>query len=108
MHGSCGVGIVDRDGLVGLYRGFVPNALKTLPNSRFMFFSFSVMFYIQNPFSIIYDLLFSQTSLVFCLNLLDKLLPVDNPLKLAKCVRICLNAGGSVKFKFNMKLSANL
>ncbi|KAK4480933.1 hypothetical protein RD792_011791 [Penstemon davidsonii] len=28
-------GIVARDGLVGLYRGFVPNALKTLPNSRF-------------------------------------------------------------------------
>ncbi|CAI9097306.1 OLC1v1033697C1 [Oldenlandia corymbosa var. corymbosa] len=26
-------GIVERDGLVGLYRGFVPNALKTLPNS---------------------------------------------------------------------------
>ncbi|KAM7463968.1 hypothetical protein LguiA_032089 [Lonicera macranthoides] len=26
-------GIVDRDGLLGLYRGFVPNALKTLPNS---------------------------------------------------------------------------
>ncbi|CAK9180870.1 unnamed protein product [Ilex paraguariensis] len=26
-------GIVAHDGLVGLYRGFVPNALKTLPNS---------------------------------------------------------------------------
>ncbi|KAL8518356.1 hypothetical protein ACS0TY_009655 [Phlomoides rotata] len=26
-------GIVARDGVVGLYRGFVPNALKTLPNS---------------------------------------------------------------------------
>ncbi|KAL3638050.1 hypothetical protein CASFOL_018063 [Castilleja foliolosa] len=26
-------GIVARDGLVGLYRGFLPNALKTLPNS---------------------------------------------------------------------------
>ncbi|XP_057808129.1 thylakoid ADP,ATP carrier protein, chloroplastic [Salvia miltiorrhiza] len=26
-------GIVARDGLVGLYRGFIPNALKTLPNS---------------------------------------------------------------------------
>ncbi|TQD87808.1 hypothetical protein C1H46_026660 [Malus baccata] len=26
-------GIVERDGLVGLYRGFLPNALKTLPNS---------------------------------------------------------------------------
>lgn len=32
--GSFGVGIMERDGLVGLYRGFVPNALKTLPNSR--------------------------------------------------------------------------
>uniref|UniRef100_A0A0E0MUB6 Uncharacterized protein n=1 Tax=Oryza rufipogon TaxID=4529 RepID=A0A0E0MUB6_ORYRU len=27
-------GIVERDGLIGLYRGFVPNALKNLPNSR--------------------------------------------------------------------------
>ncbi|KAK4748214.1 hypothetical protein SAY87_014800 [Trapa incisa] len=26
-------GIIERDGVVGLYRGFVPNALKTLPNS---------------------------------------------------------------------------
>ncbi|XP_047975822.1 probable envelope ADP,ATP carrier protein, chloroplastic [Salvia hispanica] len=26
-------GIVARDGLVGLYRGFIPNALKSLPNS---------------------------------------------------------------------------
>ncbi|CAD6239017.1 unnamed protein product [Miscanthus lutarioriparius] len=26
-------GIVERDGLTGLYRGFVPNALKNLPNS---------------------------------------------------------------------------
>lgn len=32
--GCFGEGIVERDGLVGLYRGFVPNALKTLPNSR--------------------------------------------------------------------------
>jgi len=30
-------GIVERDGLVGLYRGFVPNALKNLPNSRYPF-----------------------------------------------------------------------
>lgn len=30
-------GIVARDGIVGLYRGFVPNALKTLPNSRCSF-----------------------------------------------------------------------
>lgn len=28
-------GIVERDGLTGLYRGFVPNALKNLPNSRY-------------------------------------------------------------------------
>lgn len=28
-------GIVERDGLIGLYRGFVPNALKNLPNSRY-------------------------------------------------------------------------
>ena len=26
-----------RDGIIGLYRGFLPNALKTLPNSRFTF-----------------------------------------------------------------------
>ncbi|CAA0832839.1 Probable envelope ADP-ATP carrier protein-chloroplastic [Striga hermonthica] len=31
-------GIVACDGLPGLYRGFVPNALKSLPNSRFMTF----------------------------------------------------------------------
>lgn len=30
-------GIVARDGVAGLYRGFVPNALKTLPNSRYVF-----------------------------------------------------------------------
>jgi len=29
-------GIVERDGLTGLYRGFVPNALKNLPNSRYI------------------------------------------------------------------------
>lgn len=29
-------GIVERDGLTGLYRGFVPNALKNLPNSRYV------------------------------------------------------------------------
>lgn len=32
-------GIVARDGVTGLYRGFVPNVLKTLPNSRFLVFS---------------------------------------------------------------------
>ncbi|KAH7657119.1 Mitochondrial carrier protein [Dioscorea alata] len=30
-------GIVERDGFLGLYRGFVPNALKSLPSSRFVF-----------------------------------------------------------------------
>ncbi|CAK9139948.1 unnamed protein product [Ilex paraguariensis] len=34
-------GIVARDGFLGLYRGFVPTALKTLPNSRFMLFPLS-------------------------------------------------------------------
>ncbi|CAN0927942.1 Probable envelope ADP,ATP carrier protein, chloroplastic [Linum grandiflorum] len=29
-------GIVERDGIIGLYRGFVPNALKSLPNNRFI------------------------------------------------------------------------
>ncbi|MBA0572318.1 hypothetical protein Golob_002666 [Gossypium lobatum] len=28
-------GIIEREGVIGLYRGFVPNALKNLPNSRF-------------------------------------------------------------------------
>ncbi|OMO85071.1 Endoplasmic reticulum-adenine nucleotide transporter [Corchorus capsularis] len=27
-------GIIERDGVIGLYRGFLPNALKNLPNSR--------------------------------------------------------------------------
>lgn len=27
---------MERDGLIGLYRGFVPNALKNLPNSRYL------------------------------------------------------------------------
>jgi solute carrier family 25 (mitochondrial phosphate transporter), member 23/24/25/41 len=30
-------GIVERDGLIGLYRGFVANTLKNLPNSRYPF-----------------------------------------------------------------------
>lgn len=34
---STDAGIVERDGVTGLYRGFVPNALKTLPNSRYAF-----------------------------------------------------------------------
>ncbi|CAN1853691.1 Probable envelope ADP,ATP carrier protein, chloroplastic [Linum perenne] len=29
-------GIVERDGFIGLYRGFLPNVLKNLPNSRFI------------------------------------------------------------------------
>ncbi|THU46294.1 hypothetical protein C4D60_Mb09t03410 [Musa balbisiana] len=32
-------GIVERDGFFGLYRGFVPNTLKNLPNSRLAFSS---------------------------------------------------------------------
>lgn len=36
-------GIVARDGLVGLYRGFVPNALKTLPNSSIRLTTFDTV-----------------------------------------------------------------
>nr|XP_043637079.1 thylakoid ADP,ATP carrier protein, chloroplastic-like [Erigeron canadensis] len=36
-------GIVARDGVVGLYRGFVPNALKTLPNSSIKLTAFDAM-----------------------------------------------------------------
>ncbi|KAM3329983.1 hypothetical protein ACQJBY_026795 [Aegilops geniculata] len=36
-------GIVKRDGLVGLYRGFVPNALKNLPNSSIKLTAFDTM-----------------------------------------------------------------
>ncbi|KAI3447777.1 hypothetical protein Pfo_004442 [Paulownia fortunei] len=36
-------GIVARDGLVGLYRGFVPNALKTLPNSSMRLTTFDTV-----------------------------------------------------------------
>ena len=39
------VGIVAHDGVVGLYRGFVPNALKTLPNSRLAFSSYFKLIY---------------------------------------------------------------
>lgn len=35
LIGTPCAGIIARDGVAGLYRGFVPNALKTLPNSRF-------------------------------------------------------------------------
>lgn len=38
------VGILARDGVAGLYRGFVPNALKSLPNSRFL----NIFFYLVN------------------------------------------------------------
>ena len=37
-------GIVARDGIIGLYRGFLPNALKTLPSSRFILLA--VLFYL--------------------------------------------------------------
>ncbi|PAN31454.1 hypothetical protein PAHAL_5G420800 [Panicum hallii] len=36
-------GIVERDGLVGLYRGFVPNALKNLPNSSIKLTAFDTV-----------------------------------------------------------------
>uniref|UniRef100_A0A1J3IF23 Putative envelope ADP,ATP carrier protein, chloroplastic n=1 Tax=Noccaea caerulescens TaxID=107243 RepID=A0A1J3IF23_NOCCA len=36
-------GIVDRDGLIGLYRGFLPNALKTLPNSSIRLTTFDMV-----------------------------------------------------------------
>ncbi|XP_028082500.1 thylakoid ADP,ATP carrier protein, chloroplastic-like isoform X3 [Camellia sinensis] len=36
-------GIVERDGLVGLYRGFVPNALKNLPNSSIRLTTFDTV-----------------------------------------------------------------
>ncbi|KAJ0795367.1 putative transferase, Pyrazolylalanine synthase [Helianthus annuus] len=34
-------GIVARDGVAGLYRGFVPNALKTLPKSRYYLLTYN-------------------------------------------------------------------
>ncbi|XP_052171889.1 probable envelope ADP,ATP carrier protein, chloroplastic [Diospyros lotus] len=36
-------GIVARDGLIGLYRGFVPNALKSLPNSSIKLTTFDAV-----------------------------------------------------------------
>lgn len=36
-------GIIARDGVAGLYRGFVPNALKTLPNSSIRLTTFDAM-----------------------------------------------------------------
>ncbi|KAK6943503.1 Mitochondrial substrate/solute carrier [Dillenia turbinata] len=36
-------GIVERDGLIGLYRGFVPNALKNLPNSSIRLTTFDTV-----------------------------------------------------------------
>ncbi|XP_062006168.1 probable envelope ADP,ATP carrier protein, chloroplastic [Rosa rugosa] len=36
-------GIVARDGLIGLYRGFLPNALKTLPNSSIRLTSYDMV-----------------------------------------------------------------
>ncbi|KAJ6750311.1 hypothetical protein OIU85_000900 [Salix viminalis] len=37
------VGIVQRDGVIGLYRGFVPNALKNLPNSSIRLTTFDIV-----------------------------------------------------------------
>ncbi|KAJ7949966.1 Mitochondrial carrier protein [Quillaja saponaria] len=36
-------GIVERDGLIGLYRGFLPNALKTLPNSSIRLTTYDIV-----------------------------------------------------------------
>ncbi|XVE62040.1 hypothetical protein DITRI_Ditri06bG0087000 [Diplodiscus trichospermus] len=36
-------GIIERDGVIGLYRGFVPNALKNLPNSSIRLTTFDIV-----------------------------------------------------------------
>ncbi|KAL6626447.1 hypothetical protein ACP70R_030173 [Stipagrostis hirtigluma subsp. patula] len=36
-------GVVERDGLIGLYRGFMPNALKNLPNSSIKLTAFDTV-----------------------------------------------------------------
>ncbi|XP_044479343.1 probable envelope ADP,ATP carrier protein, chloroplastic [Mangifera indica] len=36
-------GIIARDGVIGLYRGFLPNALKTLPNSSIRLTTFDIV-----------------------------------------------------------------
>ncbi|CAN0927944.1 Probable envelope ADP,ATP carrier protein, chloroplastic [Linum grandiflorum] len=36
-------GIVERDGIIGLYRGFVPNALKSLPNNSIKLSTFDLV-----------------------------------------------------------------
>ncbi|QCE04043.1 solute carrier family 25 [Vigna unguiculata] len=36
-------GIVARDGVIGLYRGFVPNALKNLPNSSIRLTTYDIV-----------------------------------------------------------------
>lgn len=36
-------GIIEKDGVVGLYRGFIPNALKTLPNSSIKLTTFDIV-----------------------------------------------------------------
>ncbi|CAI0425403.1 unnamed protein product [Linum tenue] len=36
-------GIVERDGFIGLYRGFLPNALKNLPNSSIRLSTFDIV-----------------------------------------------------------------
>ncbi|XWS59957.1 hypothetical protein CRYUN_Cryun08bG0166900 [Craigia yunnanensis] len=37
------LGIIERDGVIGLYRGFVPNALKSLPNSSIRLTTFDIV-----------------------------------------------------------------
>ncbi|OMO97564.1 Mitochondrial carrier protein [Corchorus olitorius] len=36
-------GIIERDGVIGLYRGFLPNALKNLPNSSIRLTTFDIV-----------------------------------------------------------------
>ncbi|XVE97081.1 hypothetical protein REPUB_Repub02eG0279900 [Reevesia pubescens] len=36
-------GIIERDGVIGLYRGFVPNALKNLPNSSIRLTTYDIV-----------------------------------------------------------------
>lgn len=47
-------GIIARDGFLGLYRGFVPNVLKNLPNSRYdMFLRFARGIVLRTLFSFV-------------------------------------------------------
>ncbi|KAF2580282.1 hypothetical protein F2Q68_00000033 [Brassica cretica] len=36
-------GIIEREGVIGLYRGFVPNALKSMPNSSIKLTTFDIV-----------------------------------------------------------------